>query len=347
MPNVLEFVLGLVVVVVAFRDLVQTVVVPGGARNTLHVSRRLVAISLPLWTRGFRREIGTSFAPVILIASFATWVMLLIVGFGLMAHAVRTHFQPSLHGFGDALFAAGGAFTTLGTGMWQPHGIGSAVAVLAGLGGLASMTMAMTYVLEVQATVHERDRGVLKIATSAGDPPSALALLEHYAALGCQGELRTILHNARDWCAAVLQSHSSHPWLIYFRTPSVQTAWPTSLGVVMDLSLVFELLIDEAPMSGLGALARRQAATLSTQLAGLLKLECHAGGQPAPDSMQRDADALVERLRRAGYRLRETPDIAGFVEARRRRAAPIDAICRHLGADGAPLVCPPAALDPP
>ena len=58
----------------------------------------------------------------------------------------------------------------------------------------------------------------LTISTTAGDPPSAIVLLERYAQLGCQDELTDVLRDCRDWCATVLQSHASHPSLIYFRT---------------------------------------------------------------------------------------------------------------------------------
>lgn len=342
MSAVLEFLAGMVIVMITFRDLVQTVVVPGGARNSLEVSRHLVSVALPLWTRGHRREIGVSFAPTILIASFTVWVLLLILGLALMAHASAARFSPPLTGFGHALFAAGGAFTTIGTGRAQPSGTAALVVVGAGLTGLASMTMAVTYVLEVQSSVHERDRGVLKISTSAGDPPSALALLEHYASLECRGELDSVLRNGRDWCAAVLQTHASHPWLIYFRTPSVGTAWPTSLGVVMDLALIFELLIDDKALGGLASLTRLQASSLGTELAKLLKLE-----QVNVDAGDDEVCHLLERLRHAGYRVRENADRDEFRRARARCAGTIESLCRHVGADGAPLTAPAHGLDPP
>lgn len=342
MRAILEFLAGLVIVAITFRDLVQTVVVPGGARNSLHVSKHLVDLALPLWTRGQRREIGVSFAPTILITSFAIWVLLLILGLALMAHALAGQFDPALTGFGEALFAAGGAFTTIGTGRSQPTALAAFVVVGGGLTGLASMTMAVTYVLEVQSSIHERDRGVLKISTSAGRPPSALMLLEHYASLGCRGELDNVLRNGRDWCAAVLQTHSSHPWLIYFRTPSVGTAWPTSLGVVMDVALIYEMLIDDDALSGLGSLTRRQASSLATELSKLLKLDAtdtDAGDEEIAD--------LLERLRAAGYRLRADANGDDFRRARARCAGPIESLCRHLGADGAPLTMPVTPLDPP
>ncbi|MGY4516545.1 ion channel [Lysobacter sp. HA18] len=331
--QILEFLLGLALVIATFRDLVETVVVPGGAHNSLRVSRRLVSITLPLWTRGARRQIGVSFAPAILIASFAVWILLLIVGFALMAHGARSQFTPPLEGFDAALFMAGSALTTIGTGPSHPHGLAAVVAVACGLTGLASMTMAVTYVLEVQATVHERDRGVLKISTSAGEPPCALTLLERYAELGCRSELAVILRNAREWCAAVLQSHASHPWLIYFRSPSVATAWPTSLGAVMDLGLIFERLLDEQEHCGLGALVRQQAECLSTQLVELVRLE-----PEATDASTDDVGTLMTRLEAAGYRLRSGIDAAAFARERADCTSRIEALCRHLGAGGAPLV---------
>ena len=45
------------------------------------------------------------------------------------------------------------------------------------------MTMAVTYLLEVQSSIARRDTGIIKLNTSAGEPPSALTLLERFAAL--------------------------------------------------------------------------------------------------------------------------------------------------------------------
>ena len=43
----------------------------------------------------------------------------------------------------------------------------------------------------------------------------------------------------------MLQSHRCHPSLIYFRSASVGAGWPATLGAMLDLALMFELLIDD------------------------------------------------------------------------------------------------------
>ena len=51
------------------------------------------------------------------------------------------------------------------------------------------MTMAVTYLLEVKSSITRRDIGIIKLNTSAGDPPSALTLLERFAAIHNQQAL--------------------------------------------------------------------------------------------------------------------------------------------------------------
>ena len=98
------------------------------------------------------------------------------------------------------------------------------------------MTMAVTYLLEVQSSIARRDTGILKLNTSAGEPPSAVTLLERFAAIGNQPELRELLDEGRNWCATVRQSHSAHPSLIYFQSVGTGAGWPAALGALLDLA---------------------------------------------------------------------------------------------------------------
>ena len=87
------------------------------------------------------------------------------------------------------------------------------------------MTMAVTYLLEVQSSISRRDIGIIKLNTSAGEPPSALTLLERFAAIGNRERSATAAEG-RNWCATVRQSHSNHPSLIYFRSVGRALAGP-------------------------------------------------------------------------------------------------------------------------
>jgi hypothetical protein len=57
-----------------------------------------------------------------------------------------------------------------------------------------------------------------------------VGLLERYADLDAPEEMRRALYDGRDWCASVLQSHASHPSLIYFRSVGTDTGWPAAAG---------------------------------------------------------------------------------------------------------------------
>src|SRR5205085_400160 len=101
-----EFLLGLVVAIATLHDVFDTVVVPGASRARLRIARRLVFLLLPLWKamsrRGKRSGLSTGFAPTILVGAFATWMLLLLFGFGLMGHGLRQWFSPPAESFAQA-----------------------------------------------------------------------------------------------------------------------------------------------------------------------------------------------------------------------------------------------------
>lgn len=333
LARAIEGIAGLLLAWATLRDVFYTAVVPGSTRGLLKISRRLVRLVLPLGRRAGRHGIGVNFAPVVLVGSFVVWMLLLVLGFGLVNHALRDSFTPPLDGFGHALYVAGGAMGTIGFGRAEPHGLARAATVAAGFCGLGVVTLAVTYLLEVQGNIAQRDTGVLKIAATAGQPPSALALLERYAALGCRAQVESVLREGRDWSAGVLQSHTSHPWLVYFRSTGTGSGWPAALGTLADLALIAELLIDEPALHGPAVLAREQAQRLAADLLDLLRLDA----APAPAPLE-DTKALCARLVAAGWRLREPRDLARFGAAREEHAGRVEALAQHLGTPGAPLL---------
>lgn len=333
--EILEIVAGGVLVGLALRDVFDTVVVPGEARGALRVARRLLFAMLPVWKRLRRGKAGisTSFAPAVLMASFVTWMTLLLIGFGLMAHGLGTWFSPPAESFEQAAFIAGSALSTIGLSGIEAHGPAHWILVAAGLCGLAVMTMAVTYLIEVQAGIAGRDAGVLKITTAAGQPPSALGLLERYADLDAPEEMRRALYDGRDWCALVLQSHASHPSLIYFRSVGTGSGWPGALGTIMDLALIFELVIDDPKSRAAAVLLRAQGLRLVREVAGLIGLQPKGGATAVAE-----VEALCGRLSTAGYQLRSNPNAMEFATKRAEYARCIQALAEHLGTPAAPLL---------
>jgi hypothetical protein len=329
----LEGVLGFLLALVTLHDVFATVVVPGRTLGLFKVSRRLVFVSLPLLKRARGAGIGVNFAPALMVAGFVVWVVLLVLAFALMVHALRDWFSPELTGFGRALYIAASAVATIGTGASEASGPATIVVAVGGFCGLAVMTMAVTYLLEVQTNIGVRDTGVLKITTTSGDPPSAIGLLEKYAALDCRSELSGVLREGRHWCATMLQSHASHPWLIYFRSAGVGAGWPATVGTLMDMALLLELLVDEPGTSGLAVLVREEASRVGHDLAALVSLK------PVPlNTSAGEVETLCSRLEAAGYRLRPGRDVARFLRARAEHVGCIEALSQHLGTPAAPLL---------
>lgn len=337
----LIFLAGVVIAGITLRDVFETVVVPGGNRGSLRVARRLIFVLLPIWkmVRGRRHALSGSFAPIVLVASFVIWITLLAVGFGLMIHAARTGFRPQPHSIAEGIYQAGSAIVTLGLNGMQALGPGRWIVLVAGFCGLAVMTMAVTYLLAVQTSLAKRDTGVIKLNTVAGNPPSALTLLENCASLGDRRELGEILREGRNWCATVSQSHSAHPSLLYFQSAGTGAGWPAALGALIDLALIVELCLDDSELRGPAVLLGAEANRLATQICADTRL--------TPKLAERDGcdvARLTERLAQANYALRVPIDPRAFAERRDLEQGAVEGIAVHLGKPSAPLLPAPATI---
>ncbi|MFL6753606.1 MAG: hypothetical protein ACJ8FI_01895 [Sphingomicrobium sp.] len=326
--DLILFLLGVALAWLTLRDVFDTVVVPGGSRASLRVTQRMGRLLLALYKLPIRnrRGVSSTFAPLVLVSSFVTWMVLLAFAFGLMAFGARAQFDPPLRGFGDAVYESGGALLTIGLSPHYPAGLGRWIILAAGFCGLAVMTMAVTYLLEVQSSISRRDIGIIKLNTSSGDPPSALTLLEHFAAIRNQASLATDLEESRNWCATVRQSHSTHPSLIYFRSISTGAGWPAALGALLDLGLIAEHLIDDDRLYGPAILLRDEGARMAKELSQIIGLK--------PNDRRTDESELrqlVNRLATSGYPLRKNANLQVMAKQRDDHMGCVDALAEHLG----------------
>jgi hypothetical protein len=333
--DLILFLLGVALAWVTLRDVFDTVVVPGGSRASLQVTRRVGGLLLVVWkqVRGRKRGISGSFAPLVLVSSFFIWMSLLALAFGLMAYAARSAFRPPMTNFGDSVYQAGSALVTVGLSPHYPYGAGRWIVLAAGFCGLAVMTMAVTYLLEVQSSISRRDAGIIKLNTSAGEPPSALTLLERFAAIRNRAELHEVLKEGRNWCATVRQSHSAHPSLIYFQSASSGAGWPAALGAMLDLALIIEHLIDEDALYGPAVLLREEGARMAKELALIAGLTPTEATTHEPELGQ-----LAQRLATSGYSLHAKPSFLAMARQRADYMSCIDALAEHLGKPTAVLV---------
>lgn len=333
--NIVLFIAGLALAGLTLRDVFDTVVVPGGSRASLQVTRRvghLLLAVLKTIRRG-RRGVTHAFAPLVLVSSFVIWMGLLALAFGLMAYAMRSHFVPELESLPEAVFMVGSAIVTIGLTGENVLGVGRWIILASGFCGLAVMTMAVTYLLEVQNSITRRDIGIIKLNTSAGNPPSALTLLERYAAIRHRGGLPEVLEEGRNWCATVRQSHTAHPSLLYFQSTSTGAGWPAALGALLDVALFAQHLIDDDELYGPAVLLTEEGENMAKELALISRV-----GRIDRRTDENALRAAAKRLSKSGYRLRREPDFRAMVHQRAEYSSCVDALAEHLGKPETPLI---------
>ncbi|HEV8407766.1 MAG TPA: ion channel, partial [Sphingomicrobium sp.] len=305
------------------------------SRASFKVARRLAWLLLPVWKgiRGKRHGLSGTFAPLILILSFFLWMALLAFGFGLMAYAARSDFDPPLKNIFDGIYIVGSSLVTVGLSQSNPMGLGRWIVLGAGFCGLAVMTMAVTYLLEVQSSVSKRDIGIIKLNTAAGEPPSAVTLLQRFAAIGNRGELQQVLRDGRDWCATMRQSHSNHPSLIYFQSVGAGSGWPAMLGALLDLALLSEQCLDDESLRGAAVLLREEGTRMARELVGVVGVK-----ERNVTNDQSELRQAAEQLRTSEYLIRDDADFAAIAEQRAAYRSCVDALANHLGKPTAVLV---------
>lgn len=333
--KIILFLAGMVIVTMTLRDIFETVVVPGGSRASLKVAKRLVWALLPLWKagRGKFRGLSSAFAPLVLVLSFVIWISLLAAGFGLMAFAMRTHFQPPLKSIPDSIYMVGSSIITVGVSEENALGAARWLILAAGFCGLGAMTMAVTYLLQVQSSIARRDIGIIKLNTSAGDPPSALTLLLRFASIDHVEELGAILREGRSWCAAVRQSHGNHPSLIYFQSVSAGSGWPAALAALLDLALIVERMFEDHSLSGAAMLLRQEGTHMARELAHVARVKPAGSGCSEAELRQ-----VAAQLREAGYALVDDLNFSVIADQQAVYRSCVDALAEHLGKPTAPLV---------
>jgi len=241
----LEALLGLGLVAWVLNDVFATVILPRPTPTRYRPARLLTRSSWRLWRRYAdrsrtpeRREqrLG-AFAPAIVMTLLGVWIVLLVVGFGLVLHALSSHIRPPLPDFGTALYLAAVSLLTIGYGDFVPiDGVSRVVAVAAGGVGLGIVALTITYLFSLYASFQRRELLVVTLDARAGAPPSGVVLLETCARYHDAGELRRVFADWERWSAAVLESHLAYPILLFFRSTHDHESWVSAIGAVLDAS---------------------------------------------------------------------------------------------------------------
>src|SRR5262249_18223469 len=133
----------------------------------------------------------------------------------------------------EAFYLSGSSLLTLGFEPAPSLGTHVAAFVEATL-GLGLIALLISYLPSIYSAFQRRELQVARLATRAGEPPSAVAMIRLHHALAGLEALDDLWDGWETWFADVEETHTSQPSLVFFRSISHTRSWVTAAGVVLD-----------------------------------------------------------------------------------------------------------------
>jgi hypothetical protein len=238
---------GIALILLVLIDAFEAVVLPRRVTRKFRLARvyyrlawngwKAVALRLP---RGKRREdVLSIFGPLSILALFAVWAAMLIVGFAIVHWSLATPLflanrvdEPS---FGLYLYMSGVTFFTLGYGDVAPSAaVGRLIAVAEAGTGFAFLAVIIGYLPSFSQASSQREISISLLDARAGSPPTAAEGILRAARVGRTAQLAAFFAEWERWAAQLLESHLSYPLLVYYRSQHDNQSWLAALTAVLD-----------------------------------------------------------------------------------------------------------------
>jgi hypothetical protein len=191
-----------------------------------------------LFAPGRRREAFLSFyGPLSLLGLFGTWVVGLIVGFGLLQWSLGTVLRTPDEevGLTSYLYLSGVSLFTLGYGDVTPVSwYGRLLAVIESGTGLGFLAIIIGYLPVLYQTFAAREVTISMLDARAGSPPTATQLFLRLVPAGNVAAIKPFLDEWERWAAELLSSHLSFPVLTYYRSQHDNQSWLAALTAILD-----------------------------------------------------------------------------------------------------------------
>ena len=244
--RILTLVAGGLAVVATLLSAIRTVVLPraepaGLTRAVFLLVRRLfdlVVRRLPTYAQ--RDRLMALYAPISLLLLPLAWVTAVGLGF------TAVNWGNGVEGWRAAFVLSGSSLLTLGFA--APGDIpDTLVSFLEAFIGLGLVALLIAYLPSIYAAFSRREREVSLLEVRAGDPPSAVVMLERYQRIRGLDQLMEIWITWEQWFAEIQESHTSQGSLAFFRSPQPTQSWVTAAGTVLDAAALMVSTVDGPP----------------------------------------------------------------------------------------------------
>ncbi len=245
---VLAFVLGIVIVVSVLADMVNTLVTTTTGSSRYWLTFRLYQISWKLMravgrrlSNAGRERLFATFAPVSILLLLAVWVAQQILGFGLMWWAVGG-IDGATSVF-DSVYFSGVVYFTLGFGELVPvDAVPRVGALVEALCGVLTTALVIGYLPALYSAYSERERKLLMLDDGSEDRITPQSLLLSRTRGGDVSQTFAFFAGWEEWIVGVIETHSTFPMLVLFRSKDPGQHWVTALGVVTDAALLCQMM---------------------------------------------------------------------------------------------------------
>lgn len=327
-----EGIVGALVVVWMLNDVFQSVAVPRptpGLRPTTILAR----VTWPTWrsvaerrSTAARERLLAQYAPLLLVSSLGVWIVGLLVGYGLLFHAMRSQIEPPPGDVFAAMYFAGTSLLTVGFGdVVALDAPARALSIVAATSGLGVVALSISFIFSLFASFQRREALVVTLDQRAGAPPSGVRLLETMAKLQMRDALGPLFGDWEHWAGEVLDTHVSYPILAYFRSTHDHESWIGAVGAMLDAATLVSTSMADGPTG--------EALMLCAAGTHLVEDITNFFGLPHDHEVgveRAEFDEACATLAAAGYTMRPGDEAwRAFASARGSYAGSLNALARH------------------
>ena len=241
---------GALLIALALADLINTLVSTSTSParwwptnvigRSMFVSVRFIAKRLPEES-SVRERILSAFAPVLVIVLLATWAVLQITGFAL----IWATFDgiDTIEEISDSWYYSGVVYFTVGFGEIVPaEAIPRLGALVEAFFGVITVALVIGYLPALYAAYSDRERALMTLDAGSTERITPTELVKAWAPDANPAKIDAQFEKWEQWAAGILETHSTVPILILFRSHDRQQNWVTALGLLCDAALHAQLI---------------------------------------------------------------------------------------------------------
>ena len=300
--------LGLIILITTLRSILRNLVVPRGLPSALGrllwLSTRWVArrAAAPFHSFEVRDRIMAWQPPTVLLAMLYSWLIGLLVAYGLLMHAVSGLTMPdSFREAGSSLFTLGFASGTRDRLPLDFVAAGSGPVVIA---------LLIAYLPTLYGAYNRRELDVTLLQSRVSEPAWGPELLARQALVGTLNELKGLYENWERLAAEIGQTHANYPVLLSFRSPHPHRNWVIALLAVLDAAAMHISLAPGAAPVPAARLMLRSGFVALREIAQVVHIPFNP--DPSPDDPLRltfeEYAEGVARVERAGFVLERSAE---------------------------------------